>query len=71
MLDDSDSDMLGALFVFGGGGLVIFVLWIVVSIAVANNKDECGAMRCPDGLQPKLMAHDCLCVTKAKKRVLP
>lgn len=71
MLDDSDLDF-AILSTGGGGGLfgIIFGICIIViiAIAVSNNKDECSKMHCPDGQAPKLMAHECLCVTRAVSR---
>lgn len=67
MLDDSDVDFV---ILSGGGGslaavVVTIVLAIVVAVIVAGNKEDCAKMKCPDGHEPKLMAHECLCVTKA------
>lgn len=70
MLDDSDLDdvVLFGLLSNGGSGWGLFwlALLIVFAVAVCNNHDECGRMRCSDGRTPKLMSHQCLCVEPAR-----
>jgi len=65
MIDDSDGDHV-LLSYNGGGGLlgaiVILVIAIIVYAIAASNKDECSKRHCAEGLQPKLVDHQCLCV---------
>ncbi len=62
MLDDSDFEL--AAFV-GPGGLIGLILLIVIFYFVSKNHDRCADMHCDHG-QPVLMAHDCLCLDKAR-----
>lgn len=68
MLDDSDLDF--AIFAGLGGGfwgtLIGLLIVIVVAVCVCDNHKECSKMTCPDGQSAELMAHQCLCVTKAQ-----
>lgn len=48
-----------------GGGLGL-VLAIVMLIIASMNDSECQQKRCPNGQQPRLLDHDCLCVERAK-----
>lgn len=61
-----DGDDLEGAILFGPWGLIGLILIVVVLIIVLNNEDECSKMTCPSGQTSTLMAHDCLCVTKAK-----
>ena len=71
MLDDSDFDfalLVGATSDSGPiGCLVWLVIIAIIGFIVIGNHDECEKMKCPDGQTPSLLAHECLCVTKATK----
>ncbi len=74
MLDDSDLDfaiLSGPSGGGGGGGCLIAIIWLIIVIVIAlfvmDNHDKCGKMKCPEGQVPKLLSHECLCVTKAAK----
>lgn len=68
MLDDSDGDfvLLAGLGLPGALGLIALCVWLFVQCRVNENHDECAARKCSAGMQSKLMAHDCLCVEKAR-----
>lgn len=67
MLDDSDSNnlFLGSLFTNGWLSLILFVLGIICTVIVCDNKKDCAEKTCTIG-KPQLMNHQCLCVEKAK-----
>lgn len=68
MMDDSDTDFaaLATLSSGSGCGLIVgIVIVIIVAVIVSQNKDECAQKHCDVGT-PKLMAHECLCVSGAK-----
>lgn len=74
MLDDSDVDfaiLSGPSGWGGGAGCIFSLIWlaivIIILVVVMDNHEECGQMKCPEGQVPKLMSHECLCVTKAAK----
>lgn len=67
MIDDSDTDfaLLASMGSSGIGGLILLALAIVFAVIAYQNKGECAQKHCDVGT-PKLMAHECLCVTGAK-----
>lgn len=67
MMDDSDSDTfwIAAMFTKGPIGWIFLALFIVVLFVVASNKEDCAKKSCPNGMTPKLMSHECLCVQRA------
>lgn len=65
--DDADDMMLVALFTDGPWGVVALVVACIFMFYACQNEKDCSTQACPNGGQPKLMAHDCLCVTKAEK----
>lgn len=67
MLDDSDSNnlFLGSLFTNGWLSLILFILGIICTVIVYDNKKDCAEKTCTIG-KPQLMSHQCLCVEQAK-----
>ena len=68
MIDDDD--VRDAAFLSSGltgwGALFGLVLVVVLAYVACENAKECETRSCPDGQKPKLMKHECLCVTEAK-----
>ena len=69
MIDDDDVSFTAVTLSTTSGDWIWFLICVaivvVMSCIVTSNKDECSRMRCPVGLSPKLMEHECLCTTKA------
>ena len=51
---------------FGPAGIIGLVLVLALLFFAYNNDKECQAKSCPNGSQPKLMEHSCLCAEEAK-----
>lgn len=70
MLDDSDTNFIVAAFSPTSPlGLVVWILAIaIVAAIVSSNKADCAAMNCAPPAQPRLVAHECLCVTPAQEK---
>lgn len=51
---------------WGVGGVVGLVLTIILLVIAMSNDADCAKKTCPNGGQPRLMDHDCLCAEKAK-----
>lgn len=73
MMDDDDLTTVIITAPIGGSGpaggivsLISLAVILIVACVVAGNKDECSKRHCPDQQTPKLMNHECLCVTAAK-----
>jgi hypothetical protein len=70
MIDDddaSDAFMVAALSPGGFGAFLVFLaIAIVFAVYASNNRAECSTRACPSGQSPKLMNHECLCVTRAQ-----
>lgn len=68
MIDSHDGDdfWLASLFFEGPFGLLLLAVAVAIWIIAAQNSGECEKKTCPDLQAPKLMEHECLCVTKAK-----
>jgi len=67
VIDDSDGDfaLLASIGTPGGCGVLLLALAIVFYVIASNNKSDCAQKHCDVGT-PKLMAHECLCVSGAK-----
>ena len=68
MIDHSDGDdfWLASLFTPGGLGIILLIIAVVLWIMAMSNDVDCSKKQCPLDMSPKLMNHECLCVTKAK-----
>lgn len=69
MLDERDVEHaeLATLFIPWGVWLAIaFVLLLGVAWIVKENQSGCAVKHCPEGMQPRLIDHDCLCVHRAR-----
>lgn len=66
MIDDDDVNFVGLMGMMDGWSFVWLAVFAVVLIAYCSNVDECAKRSCPLGMTPKLMKHECLCVTVAR-----
>jgi hypothetical protein len=64
--DDGDDFWLASLFTPGGLGIILLIIAIVFWIIAASNDADCSKKQCPAPMTPKLMDHQCLCVTEAR-----
>lgn len=63
MIDDTDADLA---FIYIGGPIGIIVGIILILIAMQNAED-CERRTCPTG-EPKLLDHECVCVSAPEPR---
>jgi len=49
------------------GAILTLIVLVVLAVIASMNDDECAQRTCPAGQTPKLMKHECLCVTIAKE----
>lgn len=68
MIDQEDADLIAIGWPAAGGFLTLIglILFIVVQVAACENEKACAEKSCASGSRPKLMAHECLCVSGAK-----
>lgn len=69
MIDDSDADDFWLIALITDNPIIIvlaLVAGIVFGIIAVSNSQKCSTRHCPDGQTPKLMNHECLCVTRAR-----
>lgn len=66
MIDDDDVAIAAALWNPTGPVSAIIGLAVVVALAWAacSNDAECAKRSCPHGLAPRLLDHECVCVTE-------
>lgn len=62
MIDYEDADFP----LWGVGGVAGLILAIILWAIAASNDADCSKKTCPNGMQPRLMSHDCLCVERAR-----
>lgn len=69
MIDDDDVTSVALMTLLSDGPVMSMVglaFLIVVLVWQCQDADTCAQMHCPLGQTPKVMKHDCLCVTEAK-----
>lgn len=67
MIDDSDVDfaILASMGTRGWVSVVFAVAAFVLMVARCSSEDECGKRHCDKG-KPTVVAHECVCVEKAR-----
>lgn len=69
MIDHDDEDTVWFVAMFEDNpiiSLILFVILIIVIIVATANESDCSKKTCPDGMNPRLMDHDCLCMMRAE-----
>lgn len=49
------------------GWAILLALLVALVLVVSANEDECAKRSCPTGQTPRLMKHECVCITVAKE----
>jgi hypothetical protein len=70
MIDEEDADFVWLAWMGWPGGFVCTAVGLAIVAAVmffaAQNEADCSKRTCMDGAHPKLMDHECVCVTEPK-----
>ena len=65
MIDDDDVALTAIAWPSGGCLWTVLGVVVVIILAVValENEGECARRTCPNGATPRVMAHECVCVT--------